>query len=237
MTLTGSWGCWGRWEAQLYNAQTYRLAWIVLQTIGWSHSACKIWLRACLPWQDWADPIPSHSNSFCGLWGTVSFLITGDLFDMDEQLIAVPAGVWCPLSVVALLNVPVLCAWSPWMNSMILLCHLHPNRRNKPKPHSVLGKKAELWEKRSWSGSGFVPFRCVSLNCAGYVERILSQHCQWPPSFQNIFWFIPFSDPHLALSFDRLHSLHLGLWVKHIFEEIKKILKYLGRAAETMVEK
>ncbi|KAF8837802.1 hypothetical protein BDN67DRAFT_991595 [Paxillus ammoniavirescens] len=54
---------------------------------------------------------------------------------------------------------------------------------------------------------------------------------------QNIFWFIPFSDPHLALSFNRLHSLHLGIWGKHIFGEIKKILEYLGRAAETMVEK
>ncbi|KIK94441.1 hypothetical protein PAXRUDRAFT_12044 [Paxillus rubicundulus Ve08.2h10] len=37
--------------------------------------------------------------------------------------------------------------------------------------------------------------------------------------------------------FDRLHSLHLGIWGKHIFGEIKKILEYLGQAAETMVEK
>ncbi|KAG6370485.1 hypothetical protein JVT61DRAFT_11971 [Boletus reticuloceps] len=45
------------------------------------------------------------------------------------------------------------------------------------------------------------------------------------------------SDPHLALSFDRLHSLHLGSWGKHIFGEIKKILSFLGRDAEAMVEK
>ncbi|KAI9568408.1 hypothetical protein HD554DRAFT_2038953 [Boletus coccyginus] len=53
----------------------------------------------------------------------------------------------------------------------------------------------------------------------------------------NVFWIIRFSDPHRALSFDRLHALHLGLWGKHILEELKKILAFLGRESEATVEK
>ena len=53
---------------------------------------------------------------------------------------------------------------------------------------------------------------------------------------QNVFWIVAFSDPHATLSFDRLHFLHLGIWRKHILEELKKILKDLGRSYETSVE-
>ncbi|KAG1771113.1 hypothetical protein EV702DRAFT_1181527 [Suillus placidus] len=52
----------------------------------------------------------------------------------------------------------------------------------------------------------------------------------------NVFWLIAHSDPHQAISFDRLHALHLGMW-KHLLEELKKILKALGRDAESEVEK
>ncbi|KAG1824182.1 hypothetical protein EV424DRAFT_1471936 [Suillus variegatus] len=40
----------------------------------------------------------------------------------------------------------------------------------------------------------------------------------------NVFWLIAHSDPHQAISFDRLHALHLGMW-RHLLEELKKILK------------
>ncbi|KAG1725468.1 hypothetical protein EDD22DRAFT_982843 [Suillus occidentalis] len=53
---------------------------------------------------------------------------------------------------------------------------------------------------------------------------------------ENIFWIIRYSDPHDALSFDRLHSLHGGLW-KHFLGELKKILASLGREAEAAFEK
>ncbi|KAG0708024.1 hypothetical protein DFH29DRAFT_979603 [Suillus ampliporus] len=43
-------------------------------------------------------------------------------------------------------------------------------------------------------------------------------------------------DPHDALSLDRLHSLHAGLW-KHLLGELKKILASLGREAEAAFEK
>ncbi|KAL4062639.1 hypothetical protein V8B97DRAFT_2026722 [Scleroderma yunnanense] len=52
----------------------------------------------------------------------------------------------------------------------------------------------------------------------------------------NVFWLIRYSDPYLALSFDFLHSLHLGLWGKHLFEDLKIILRYLRCGAEGTVE-
>ncbi|KAG1847898.1 hypothetical protein F4604DRAFT_1883959 [Suillus subluteus] len=51
----------------------------------------------------------------------------------------------------------------------------------------------------------------------------------------NIFWLILHSSPHDALSLDRLHSLHAGLW-KHLLGELKKVLAYLGRDAQEAFE-
>ncbi|KAI6140728.1 hypothetical protein BKA82DRAFT_4331818 [Pisolithus tinctorius] len=53
---------------------------------------------------------------------------------------------------------------------------------------------------------------------------------------QNMFWLIGFSDLHLACSFDRLHYGH-GFWGKHVFGDLKVIVKALGRQIETNVEK
>ncbi|KAG1830270.1 hypothetical protein DFJ58DRAFT_737038 [Suillus subalutaceus] len=52
---------------------------------------------------------------------------------------------------------------------------------------------------------------------------------------EMFFWLISHSDPHQAISFDRLHALHLGMW-RHLLEELKKILKALGRDEESKVE-
>ncbi|KIJ14120.1 hypothetical protein PAXINDRAFT_163495 [Paxillus involutus ATCC 200175] len=52
----------------------------------------------------------------------------------------------------------------------------------------------------------------------------------------NIFWPIMYSNPHKALSFDHLHFLHLGIWGKHLYGELKIILGYLGWNAEATVE-
>ncbi|KAG2114095.1 hypothetical protein BD769DRAFT_1630026 [Suillus cothurnatus] len=53
---------------------------------------------------------------------------------------------------------------------------------------------------------------------------------------ENVFWIVSYSDPHDALSFDRLHALHAGLW-KHLLGELKKILASLGCEAEAAFEK
>ncbi|KAJ7824630.1 hypothetical protein B0H14DRAFT_3728340 [Mycena olivaceomarginata] len=44
----------------------------------------------------------------------------------------------------------------------------------------------------------------------------------------NVFWNIANSDPHRAISFDRLHSHHSGLWGDHLFPQLKIHFKELG---------
>ncbi|KAF8164494.1 hypothetical protein K438DRAFT_1909729 [Mycena galopus ATCC 62051] len=44
----------------------------------------------------------------------------------------------------------------------------------------------------------------------------------------NVFWKVAYSDPHHAISFDRLHSHHSGLWGDHLFAQIKLHLTILG---------
>ncbi|KAG1811595.1 hypothetical protein EV424DRAFT_1327573 [Suillus variegatus] len=51
----------------------------------------------------------------------------------------------------------------------------------------------------------------------------------------NVFWLVLRSSPHDALSLDRLHSLHAGLW-KHLLGELKIILASLGRDAQEAFE-
>ncbi|KAJ7471600.1 hypothetical protein B0H11DRAFT_2158977 [Mycena galericulata] len=38
---------------------------------------------------------------------------------------------------------------------------------------------------------------------------------------ENVFWNVAHSDPHRAISFDRLHSHHSGLWGDHLFAQLK----------------
>ncbi|KAG6370447.1 hypothetical protein JVT61DRAFT_12066 [Boletus reticuloceps] len=53
---------------------------------------------------------------------------------------------------------------------------------------------------------------------------------------ENVFWKVRNSEPEEAVSFDRLHFLHGGLGGKHMFEELKIILRALGWDASTRVE-
>ncbi|KAJ7450425.1 hypothetical protein FB451DRAFT_1342926 [Mycena latifolia] len=46
----------------------------------------------------------------------------------------------------------------------------------------------------------------------------------------NVFWHVAHSDPHHAISFDRLHSHQSGLWGDHLFSQIKlHVSKRAGR--------
>ena len=49
--------------------------------------------------------------------------------------------------------------------------------------------------------------------------------------WQNVFWKFLNSDPYRALSFDRLHASHLGLFKSHIWKALKKELEAAGRLA------
>ncbi|KAI0371886.1 hypothetical protein BV20DRAFT_992080 [Pilatotrama ljubarskyi] len=52
---------------------------------------------------------------------------------------------------------------------------------------------------------------------------------------ENVFWKIPHCDVYKALSWDRLHAYHGGLFSDHLFEEFKNILEGLGRSAKQQV--
>jgi hypothetical protein len=47
---------------------------------------------------------------------------------------------------------------------------------------------------------------------------------------KNVFWKVANSDPHLALSFDRLHANHGGMF-NHLYTQLKVHVEGLGRAA------
>ncbi|PCH36191.1 hypothetical protein WOLCODRAFT_86299, partial [Wolfiporia cocos MD-104 SS10] len=55
-------------------------------------------------------------------------------------------------------------------------------------------------------------------------------------SIQNSFWKIANTDVHKALSFDRLHAYHLGLFGDHLWPEIKAHVNNIGRDAAIMVD-
>ncbi|KAJ6553880.1 hypothetical protein B0H10DRAFT_1848583, partial [Mycena sp. CBHHK59/15] len=53
----------------------------------------------------------------------------------------------------------------------------------------------------------------------------------------NIFWKIGNTDPHRALSFDRLHAYHGGLWGDHLFSQIKLRVTDKGRESIVKIDK
>ncbi|KAI0366900.1 hypothetical protein BV20DRAFT_1093373 [Pilatotrama ljubarskyi] len=52
---------------------------------------------------------------------------------------------------------------------------------------------------------------------------------------KNVFWQMPHCDVYKALSWDRLHAYHGGLFSDHLFDEFQQILKDLGRPAIVQV--
>ncbi|OSC97911.1 hypothetical protein PYCCODRAFT_1418559 [Trametes coccinea BRFM310] len=54
---------------------------------------------------------------------------------------------------------------------------------------------------------------------------------------KNVFWKIPYCDPYKALSFDRLHAYHGGLFSDHLFAEFQAIVRDLGRLIKIQVNK
>lgn len=53
---------------------------------------------------------------------------------------------------------------------------------------------------------------------------------------KNAFYQMTYSDPYDALSFDRLHTNHGGLFGDHLWPQIKKSIESLGRQAATQVD-
>lgn len=54
---------------------------------------------------------------------------------------------------------------------------------------------------------------------------------------QNVFWDIQNSDPYHALSWDRLHAYHGGLFSDHLLPEVFKLVSANGRDSESLLDK
>ncbi|KAI0826546.1 hypothetical protein BC628DRAFT_1536449 [Trametes gibbosa] len=63
----------------------------------------------------------------------------------------------------------------------------------------------------------------------GAMEEILQPLGLRP--VPNVFWRVPYCDPYKAVSFDRLHAYHGGLFSDHLFAQFQEIVDGLGRAA------
>ena len=53
---------------------------------------------------------------------------------------------------------------------------------------------------------------------------------------QNVFWLLKNLDPHHALSFDRLHSNHSGLFGYHLWDLFKAVVNQIGCDVATKVD-
>jgi len=51
-----------------------------------------------------------------------------------------------------------------------------------------------------------------------------------------MFWKLWNSDPYRALSFDRLHTNHLGLFKDHLWDRAKQLIEAEGRLAVGSVD-
>lgn len=64
------------------------------------------------------------------------------------------------------------------------------------------------------------------------INAIFIQCSIW----QNVFWGLDNSDTYQALSFDRLHAFHLGLFEDHIWSVLKGKIKAAGQQAIKKVD-
>jgi hypothetical protein len=53
---------------------------------------------------------------------------------------------------------------------------------------------------------------------------------------QNVFWDLRNSDPHRALSFDRLHSNNSGLFGHHLWVQFKVLTTRFGRTQTAQLD-
>ncbi|KAJ7742490.1 hypothetical protein DFH07DRAFT_750448 [Mycena maculata] len=73
-------------------------------------------------------------------------------------------------------------------------------------------------EARSTSHSYGTVQKARTLNAEGREDLLKASGLR---NVDNVFWNVANSDPHKAISFDRLHSHHSGLWGDHLFGQLK----------------
>ncbi|KAI0073421.1 hypothetical protein K474DRAFT_1677885 [Panus rudis PR-1116 ss-1] len=70
----------------------------------------------------------------------------------------------------------------------------------------------------------------------GTEEREAMLKDQGLRNIQNAFWIVNNSDPFKAVSFDRLHAYHEGLFGKHLWVLLQKFINGLGRQSAQAVD-
>jgi hypothetical protein len=53
---------------------------------------------------------------------------------------------------------------------------------------------------------------------------------------KNVFWKFPHTDIYQAISWDRLHAYHGGLFSDHIWEEVKSVAEELGKNVSKLID-
>jgi hypothetical protein len=72
------------------------------------------------------------------------------------------------------------------------------------------------------------------INVCNLLLKIQYSNCVF--AHQNAFWAVANSDPYAALSWDRLHAYHGGLFSDHLWSEVLEILGVLGKNMAQLVD-
>ncbi|KAI9432013.1 hypothetical protein H4582DRAFT_2194400 [Lactarius indigo] len=99
-------------------------------------------------------------------------------------------------------------------------------------PDNKLADISKMWPLRTAARTWGLLEEARCLDNAAECESFLSMYGL--RNVDNIFWEVCNSDPHRALSFDRLHSNNSGIFGDHLFENLKK---FVGRSDAAKIDR
>ncbi|KAH9038489.1 hypothetical protein EDB85DRAFT_2287447 [Lactarius pseudohatsudake] len=100
--------------------------------------------------------------------------------------------------------------------------------------HDKLTDLTKNWPRRTAAHTQEIVQQAQSFTCARDCEALLSKFGL--RNVQNIFWQLQHTDPHRALSFDRLHSNNTGVFGYHLWEVFKEHVEGYGRQVVAQVD-
>ncbi|KAH9039002.1 hypothetical protein EDB85DRAFT_1860186 [Lactarius pseudohatsudake] len=100
--------------------------------------------------------------------------------------------------------------------------------------HDKLTDLTKNWPRRTAAHTQEIVQQAQSFTRARDCEALLSKFGL--RNVQNVFWQLQHTDPHRALSFDRLHSNNTGVFGYHLWEVFKEHVEGYGRQAVAQVD-
>ncbi|KAH8991781.1 hypothetical protein EDB86DRAFT_3065116 [Lactarius hatsudake] len=100
--------------------------------------------------------------------------------------------------------------------------------------HDKLTDLTKNWPRRTAAHTQEIVQQAQSFTHARDCEALLSKFGL--RNVQNVFWQLQHTDPHRALSFDRLHSNNTGVFGYHLWEVFKGHVEGYGRQAVAQVD-